>query len=34
MEVEVDQDELFDYVLYHSDGSYEGNETGHILEKM
>ena len=32
--VEINQDDVFDYLLYHSDGTTEGNETGAIIEKM
>lgn len=31
--VEVAQEDVFDYILYKPDGSYEGNETGKIMQK-
>jgi len=30
-EVTKDFDEMFDYILYHPDGTNEGNETGEII---
>lgn len=32
--VKVNQSDIFDYIYYKSDGSYEGNETGKIIEEM
>lgn len=32
--VKVKQSDIFDYIYYKSDGSYEGNETGKIIEEM
>lgn len=34
MEVTVNQNDLFDYILYRNDGSIEGNETGRIIQEM
>ncbi len=31
--VKANQKDVFDYILYKPDGTYEGNETGKILEK-
>jgi uncharacterized protein YegJ (DUF2314 family) len=31
--VEVDEGDVFDYLLRHRDGTTEGNETGRILER-
>ncbi len=30
--VNVNEDDIFDYILYKPDGTYEGNETGKIIE--
>ena len=32
--VEVKEDDVFDYIRRHADGSHEGNETAKIIEKM
>ncbi len=32
--VEVSEDDVFDYIRHHGDGSQEGNETGKLIEKM
>jgi uncharacterized protein YegJ (DUF2314 family) len=32
--VEVDEDDVFDYLLHHADGSLEGNETSKIVLKL
>jgi uncharacterized protein YegJ (DUF2314 family) len=31
--VEINADDVFDYILYHADGTSEGNETGKIMEQ-
>ena len=31
--VKANEKDVFDYILYKPDGTYEGNETGEILEK-
>ena len=33
-EVKKNVYDMFDYILFLPDGSYEGNETGKIIEKM
>jgi hypothetical protein len=33
-EVEIDEDDIFDYILRHPDGTEEGNETGVIIEGL
>ncbi len=32
--VRVEQDEVFDYIYTHSDGTTEGNETGKVIERI
>lgn len=32
--VNINEDDIFDYIFYHPDGTFEGNETGKILENQ
>jgi uncharacterized protein YegJ (DUF2314 family) len=33
-EVEIDEDDVFDYILRHPDGTEEGNETGALIDGL